>query len=718
MLAAGGVLASTAIGGAAGPESAKRIDAAAAGPFGEPSTLPFNLPPFGQIHDSDFAPAYEAGMAQERREVDVITHNLAAPTFANTIVALERSGKMLGRVQRVFGNLNSSNTNPAMQQLEKELAPKVAAHDDAIRLDPSLFARIETLYRARASLGLDAESLQLLARYHTNFVRAGANLAEPDKVKLRAFNEELSTLTTQFRQRVLKATQDGAVVIDSEADLDGLSAEQQGAARVAAEKRGQADHWLISLQNTTIQPVLERLRNRSVRERIYRASIARGLGGEADNTAVVARIVRLRAERAALLGYPSHAAYVLADESAATPEAAHQMLAQLLPAALARARAEAAEIQQAIDADAIAHGTRPFAVEPWDWAFYAERVRKAQFDFDDADVKPYFELDHVLQDGVFYAAHELYGLTFRERKDLSAYRDDVRVFEVNDADGKPLALFLADYFARDNKQGGAWMSSYVGQSTLLATRPVIVNNLNIAKPAPGQPVLLTFSEVRTLFHEFGHGLHGMLSAVTYPSLSGTNVPRDFVEFPSQYNEMWAHEPQVLAHYAHHYHSHEPMPAPLLDKVLRAGKFGQGYATLEYLAAALIDQSWHRLKANQVPAAAEVMAFESAALRAEGADYAAVPPRYHTAYFSHAFAGGYSAAYYAYLWSEVLARDTGQWFHTHGGLTRANGDYLRAKILSRGRSADTGVLFSEFYGGPPDIGPLVEYRGLSVATGNP
>ena len=718
VLAVSVVLATEAIVGAAAPDPAKPVDVVTDGPFGRPSTLPFNLPPFGRVHDSDYRPAYEAGMAQERQEVDAIAHNAASPTFDNTIVALERSGKLLERVQRVFGNLNSSNTNPAMQQLEKELAPRLAAHDDAIRLDPLLFARIETLYRARSGLGLDVESLQLLGRYHTNFVRAGANLGEPDKVKLRALNEELSTLTTQFRQHVLKATQDGAVLIDSETDLDGLAVEQQGAARAAAEKRGQPDRWLVTLQNTTIQPVLERLKNRSVRERIYRASIARGLGGEADNTAIVARVVRLRAERAALLGYPSHAAYVLADESAGTPEAAHQMLAQLLPAALAQARREAADIQQAIDAEAAANGTRPFALEPWDWAYYAERVRKAQFDFDDADVKPYFELDRVLQDGVFYAAHELYGLTFKERKDLKAYRDDVRVFEVNDADGKPLALFLADYFARDNKQGGAWMSNYVGQSKLLATRPVIVNNVNIAKPVAGQPVLLTFDEVRTLFHEFGHALHGMLSAVTYPSLSGTNVPRDFVEFPSQYNEMWAHEPQVLAHYAHHYRTHEPMPAALLEKVLSAGKFGQGYATFEYLAAALIDQSWHRLRPDQVPAAAEVMAFESAALKGEGADYAPVPPRYHTAYFSHAFAGGYSAAYYAYLWSEVLARDTGQWFHTHGGLTRANGDYLRAKILSRGRSADTGLLFSEFYGGPPDIGPLVEYRGLSFGTRKP
>ena len=718
LLVLGLTIAATARG-----EGASRVAAAPAGapldgPFARPSTLPFQLPPFAQVRDADYRPAFEAGMAEERREADAIAHNPAAPTFDNTIVALERSGKLLERVQRIFDNLNQSNTNPQLQQLEKEMAPRLAEHLDAIRLDPQLFARIEDLYQRRASLGLDPEPAALLERYRGRFLRAGASLAAADKVRLRALDEELSTLAAQFRQNVLEATRDGAVLIESEADLGGLSAEQTSAARGAAQRRGYTDRWLIALQNTTIQPVLERLRSRALRERIYRASIARGDGGATDNTAVVARIVRLRAERAALLGYPSHAAYVLADESAGTPEAVHQVLAKLAPAALAQARREAADIQQAIDAEARANGTASFALQPWDWAYYAQQVRKARFDFGHADVEPYFELDRVLRDGLFYTAHELYGLSFRERKDLKAYRDDVRVFEVSDADGSPLALFLADYFARDNKQGGAWMSSYVGQSKLLGTRPVVVNNLNIARPAPGQPVLLTFDEVRTLFHEFGHALHGMLSAVTYPSLSGTNVPRDFAEYPSQYNEMWWHEPKVLAHYARHYRTGEPMPAPLLEKVLAAARFGQGYAATEYLAAALLDQSWHLLRPDQAPAAAQVTAFEAVALRSEGVDYAPVPPRYHTPYFSHPFASNYSAAYYSYIWSEVMARDTGQWFHAHGGLTRANGDFLRAKVLSRGRSADPATMFREFYGQPPDIGPLLEYRGLTLAPAKP
>lgn len=689
---------------------------AVAGPFAQRSTLPYELPPFGRIKDTDYLPGYEAGMADELREVAAIANNPAAPTFENTIVALERSGRLLERVERVFNNLNQSNTDPEMQKIETDTAPRLSAHNDAIRLDPVLFSRIETLYTNRAALALDSESAQLLERYHARFVRSGARLPEADKAKLRTLNQELSTLTTQFRQNVLKATQAGAVVIDTEAELDGLPPEQLSAAHAAAERRGLTGQWLIALQNTTIQPALEHLKSRAVRERIYRASIGRGNGGTADNTAIVARIVRLRAERALLLGYPTHAAYVLEDESAGTPEAVHQMLAKLAPVAVAQARREAADIQQLIDAQQKADHAKTFTLEPWDWAFYAGQVRKARYDFDQGDVKPYFELDRVLRDGVFFAAHELYGLSFKERSDLKAYRDDVRVFEVFDADGKPFALFLGDYFARDNKQGGAWMSSFVGQSRLFDTKPVVVNNLNFPRPAADQPVLLSFDEVTALFHEFGHALHGMMSAVTYPTLSGTAVPRDFVEYPSQYNEMWAREPRVLAHYARHYQSGAAMPPVLFEKVLAAQTFGQGFATTEYIAAALLDQSWHRLTPAEAPAAEQVMAFEAAALKRDGVDYLPVPPRYHTPYFSHLFAGGYSAGYYAYLWSEVLARDTGQWFHTHGGMTRANGDYLRAKILSRGRTQDPQLLFREFYGQPPDIGPLLEYRGLTLPPG--
>jgi peptidyl-dipeptidase Dcp len=685
-------------------------------PFTHPSTLPYQLPPFERIGNRDYRPAFEEAMREQRMEVGQIAHDPAAPDFQNTIVALERSGRMLGRVSGVFFNLNASNTDPEMQRIDSEIAPLLQAHEDAIFLDSALFGRVDAVYRRRSGLKLDSESLQLLERYYIEFVRAGARLSDTDKARLREINGQLSSLTTQFKQNLLKATRNGAVVVHSAAELDGLSAEQIGAAASAAQARGLAGKWLITLQNTTSQPPLAQLRNRALRERIYKASTARGLSSadEADNTVVISKVVRLRAERAALLGYPNHAAYQLEDESAANPAAVHQMLSELVPVALARARQDAADMQKLIDAEAAANGTAPFALQPWDWACYAEKLRTARFNFDQAQVKPYFELEHVLRDGVFYAARELYGLEFRERRDLPVYHPEVRVFEVFDADGAPLALFLGDYFARDNKQGGAWMNSFVRQSRLLGLKPVVANNTNIPKPQPGQPTLLTFEEVITLFHEFGHAIHGMLSNVHYPMLSGTALPRDFVEYPSQYNEMWAREPVVLAHYARHYRSGDPMPQELLEKVLAAQKFDQGYATTEYLAAALLDQSWHRITASQAPGAADVPAFEAAALRDNKIAYTPIPPRYHSTYFAHIFAGGYSAGYYAYLWSEVLARDTGQWMRARGGLTRANGDRLRDKVLSRGRSEDPQTMFRNFYGGPPDIGPLLEYRGLTPA----
>jgi peptidyl-dipeptidase Dcp len=683
-------------------------------PFTHPSTLPYQLPPFDNIRNSDYRQAFDEGMRQQRTEVQMIVQDPAAPDFQNTIVALERSGQMLSRVSSVFFNLNASNTDAEMQALDSEIAPLLQAHEDAVFLDPALFARIDTVYRGRAGLQLDSESLQLLDRYFIEFVRAGARLSDVDKARLRDINGQLSSLTTQFKQNVLKSTRSGAVVVESAAELDGLSAEQIGAAAGAAAARGLEGKWVIALQNTTNQPTLAQLKDRALRERIYAASTARGLGSDADsdNTAVIAKIVRLRAERAVLLGYPNHAAYQLEDESAANPAAVHRILSELAPVALVRARQDAADMQKLIDAQAAANNTAPFALAPWDWAFYSEKLRTARFDFDQAQVKPYFELEHVLRDGVFYAARELYGLEFRERTDLPVYTADVRVFEVFDADGTPLALFVGDYFARDNKQGGAWMNNFVRQSKLFGLKPVVANNTNIPKPQPGQPTLLTFEEVVTLFHEFGHAIHGMLSNVNYPMLSGTALPRDFVEYPSQYNEMWAREPAVLAHYARHYQTGAPMPAELLSRVLAAQKFDQGYATTEYLAAALLDQAWHGITVKQAPSAADVPAFEAAALRDNGIDYAAIPPRYHSTYFSHIFAGGYSAGYYAYLWSEVLARDTGQWMHSRGGMTRANGDQLRDKVLSRGRTRDPQTMFRDFYGGPPDIGPLLEYRGLT------
>jgi len=593
------------------------------------------------------------------------------------------------------------------------MTPRLTAHDDAILLDGALFARVDALFERRKSLKLDPESLQLLERYHVMFVRAGARLSEPDKARLRAMNEEIASLMTQFKQNVLKASKEGAVVVQDVKDLDGLSPEQIGAAERAASARGLNGKYLVPLQNTTNQPPLARLKNRALREKIYEASIERCNGGDADNNVVIAKMVKLRAERASLLGYPNHAAYQLEDESAGTPSAVHDILTHLVPAALASAEHDAAEMQKLIDAEAVHTHTKPFKLQPWDWALYAEALRKARYDFDEAQVAPYFELDHVIHDGVFHAANELYGLTFKERKDLPVYQQDVRVFEVFDRNGAPLALFLGDYFARDNKRGGAWMDNLGRRAQLFGGKPVVTNTLNIPKTQPGRPALLTFDEVTTLFHEFGHAVHGMLSNVHYPLLSGTSVPRDFVEFPSQYNEMWAREPSVLANFAKHYQTGAPMPQELLNKVLAAQKFNQGYATTEYLAAALLDQEWHLITASQAPAAADVPAFEAAALHRNGIDYAQVQPRYHSGYFSHIFAGGYASGYYAYLWSEVLARDTGQWMHQHGGLTRANGDYLRDKILSRGRTEDPQVMFKDFYGRAPDIGPLIEYRGLTV-----
>jgi len=501
------------------------------------------------------------------------------------------------------------------------------------------------------------------------------------------------------------------VVVDDRQQLAGLDDATIGALEDAAKARGMDGKYLITLRNTTVQPLLGSLRDRSLRERLYRASIERASGGPNDNRPVVAEMIRLRTERARLLGYATHAAYVLEDDTAGTPAEVNRILSDIAPVAVAAARHDGDEIQALIDSQARTGQGSSFQLQPWDWDFYSGQVRKARHAFDEDQVKAYFELDRVLIDGVFYAASRLYGLHFKERHDLKAYRADVRVFEVRDADGSPLGLFIADYFARDNKQGGAWMNTYVDQSTLQGDKPVVVNNLNIVRPPKGKPVLLSFDETTTLFHEFGHALHGLLSHVRYASLSGINVPPDFGEYPSQYNEMWAREPEVLAHFARHYRSGEPLPKDLLDKVLAAQSFDAGFATTSYVAAAMLDQAWHQIGPEQVPDADHVMAFEDAALKQAGMDYAPVPVRYRSPYFLHIFSDGYDAGYYAYLWSEVLARDTGKWFHTHGGMTRANGDYLRAKILSRGRTVEPGQLFAEFYGAAPEVGPLLEYRGL-------
>ncbi len=672
------------------------------------STLPYQLPPFDRIKDADFTPAYEQGMAAERQETDAIARDPAAPNFENTIVALERSGRLLRRVDRIFAALNDADTNPARLQIETAMAPKLAAQRDAIHLNRALFARIESVYDQRGQLGLDPESLRLVERYHRDFVRAGARLAEADQARLRALNAELASLEAAFGQNVLKETNASAVVVDDPAELAGLPPAGTAAAAAAAREEKRDGQYLLRLANTSGQPVLASLQNRPLRERIEQASVSRcAHGGPYDNRAIVLRLVRLRAERAALLGYPSHAAYQIEDQTAGTVDAVNRFLGQLAPPAAANARREAAAIQAVIDAE---HGG--FALAPWDWDLYSEKVRRERYAFDESALRPYFELNHVLLDGVFHAAHRLYGITFTERHDLPVYQADVRVFEVFNEDGSPLALLLVDPYARPSKRGGAWMATYVSQSGLLNTRPVVSINLNIPKPPPGEPVLLTFDEVQTAFHETGHAMHGMFSRVRYPLFSGTNVPRDFVEFPSQVNEMWAVWPEVTAHYARHYRTGEPMPPALLEKMLATQKFNQGFATMEYLAASLVDQAWHQLAPAAVPA--DEPAFEAAALQRAGMDFAPVPPRYHSTYFNHIFSSdAYSAGYYSYVWAEVLDADSVEWFKQHGGLTRANGDRFRALVLSRGDSEDTLTQFRAFTGHGPDVGPLLQRRGLEA-----
>ncbi|NIJ72892.1 MULTISPECIES: M3 family metallopeptidase [unclassified Xanthomonas] len=684
-----------------------------ANPFFAESPLPLHYPQFDKIKDSDFAPAFDAGMAQQLKEIQAIADQQAKPTFDNTIVAMEKSGQVLDRATTVFFNLVGADTNDTRKQLQAEYAGKLAAHRDAIALNPKLFARIQTLYDTRNQLGLDAEGVRLIEKYHSDFVRDGAKLNDADKTKLKAMNAELAELGTKFSQNVLAEVNAAAVVVDDVKQLDGLSDAQIAAAAEAAKARKLDGKYVIALLNTTGQPPLAQLKDRALRQKIYEASVSRGShGGPYDNTALVSRIMTLRADRAKLLGYPNHAAYSLETQTAKTPEAVNAMLGKLAPAAVANAKREAADLQAMIDQEQKAAGKPSFKLEAWDWAYYTEKVRQAKYDFDEAQLKPYFELKNVLENGVFYAANQEYGLTFKQRTDLPTYRDDVLVYDVFDADGSQLAIFIADMYARESKRGGAWMSSYVSQSALTGDKPVVANHLNIPKPPAGQPTLLTWDEVTTAFHEFGHALHGMFSNVKYPYFSGTSVPRDFVEFPSQVNEMWADDPAILKHYAKHYQSGAPMPQALLDKVVATAKFNQGFATTEYLGAAMLDQRWHQLSAGQVPPASGVMDFEAKALAADGIAYAPVPPRYRTPYFSHIM-GGYAAGYYAYIWSEVLDANTQQWFKQHGGLSRANGDRFRKTLLSRGGSVDAMQLFQDFAGHAPQIEPLLEKRGLNA-----
>ncbi len=674
------------------------------------SALPYHAPPFDKIKDEHFVPAIEAGMREQLKEVDGIAASSEKSTFDNTIVALERTGRLLDRAERTFSNLNAADTNPTRQKIETEIAPKLSAHNDAIHLNDKLFVRIQELYSNRDSLGLDAESSYLLERYYKDFVRAGAKLSEADKTKLRAINSELATLQTKFEQNVLKEKNASSVVIDRREDLAGLSDNQIAAAVAAAKDEHNEGKFVLRLQNTTGQSALSSLQNREIRERIMQASLSRNSkGGPFDTREIVIRTAQLRAQRAKLLGYENHAAYQLEDQTAANIPTVNKLLADLAPPSVANARREAADMQKVVDQE-----KGGFQIASWDWDFYSEKVRKARYAFDESELRPYYELNHVLLDGVFFAAGKLYGLTFKERHDLPVYQSDVRVFEVYDANGKPLALFLADYYARPSKRGGAWMNAYVQQSELFGTKPVVANHLNIPKPPPGEPTLLTHDEVRTAFHEFGHALHGMFSNVKYPRFSGTSVPRDFVEYPSQVNEMWATWPEVLKNYAKHYKTGEPIPQALLDKVVAAEKFNQGFKTTEYLSATLLDQAWHQLNPADVPK--DAMAFEAIALHKAGVDFPPVPPRYRSPYFSHAFAGGYSAGYYSYIWSEVLDADSVEWIKEHGGLKRENGDRFRATLLSRGGSADALGLFKDFVGRDPYIDPLLKRRGLDRPPG--
>ena len=693
------------------PEPEIPMDEAAtvtdANPFFDESPLPFHYPPFNRIDDSLYRPAFERGMAEQLAEVEAIANAPEAPTFENTLVALERSGRVLERVSQVFFNLTSADTNDTLDAIRSEMAPKLSAHSDRILLNAALFERVRALYELREELDLDDESRRLLEEYYTDFVRAGAQLPVAEQERLREINAELAGLETTFSQNVLSEVNASAVAVDTREALAGLTESEIEAAAAAAADRDLGGQFLIALRNTSGQPPLASLENRDLRRRVMEASLARGSqGGEFDNRTVVSRIARLRAERAALLGYPNHAAYSLERQTARTVGAVNERLASLAPAAVANARREAADLQAIAAAGGLDH-----EVAAWDWAYFTEQVRAERYAFDTAALRPYFEMDNVLRNGVFHAANRLYGLTFQERTDLPVYHPDVRVFEVIDADGEPLALFLADFYARPSKRGGAWMSSFVSQSDLLGTRPVVANCLNVPKPPAGEPTLLTFDEVETMFHEFGHALHGFFSAVRYPYFSGTAVPRDFVEYPSQVNEMWATWPEVLRNYAVHHETGEPMPGDLLDKVLASETFNQGFATTEYLAASLLDQAWHQLAADEVPDAGGVVAFETAALDAAGVALETVPPRYRSTYFSHIWSSGYSAGYYSYIWAEVLDADTVEWFRESGGLTRENGDRFRGMLLSRGGSRDAMELYRAFRGREPDIAPLLARRGL-------
>jgi peptidyl-dipeptidase Dcp len=675
-------------------------------PFLAPSPLPFRAPDFSAVKVDHFMPAFEDGMRQQLAEMDAIAKQTASPTLENTIVAMERTGDILDRVAPVFFHLSGAHTNDEIQKLEEEIAPKLASHSDNIYLNPKLFQRVETLWQGRDKAEWTEEQRRLVEKYYENFVRAGARLNAEQQARIRAINEELSTLTTQFQNNLLAVTKDRSLLFEDASKLDGLSPSDLSSAQQGAAARGQTGKYLLALQNTTRQPVLTSLKNRETRKAVWQASANRaiGEGGGIDNRPIVLKLARLRAERAKLLGYANHAAYTLENQMAENPEAAFAMLKDLVPGVMAKARIESEKILEAMRADGIEG-----PVEPWDWEYYAERVRARDYSVDEGAVKPFFEMESVLQNGVFYAYGKLYGVSFRERKDLPVWHPTVRVFDVIDADGKTIGLFYADYYHRDNKRGGAWMDAFVSQSRLRGNQPVVVNVMNIPQPAPGTPTLLTLDEVTTMFHELGHGVHGLFSSVEYPLLSGTSVPRDYVEFPSTVHEDWAIDPEILAHYARHYKTGAPIPKELLDKAIAASKFNKGYETLEYLAAALLDLGWHTVTVEQVPS--DMEAFEKELLKRYGVDFTPVPPRYRTAYFAHVWSGGYSAGYYAYLWSEVLAADAFAAMKERGGLKQSNGQAFRDAILSRGDSRDVMQQYIDFRGQKPSVDALLIRRGL-------
>ena len=680
-------------------------------PFLAPSALPYQLPPFADIRDEHYRPAFMRGFEEHLAEILVIAGNQAAPTFENTIVAMERSGRTLDRVSAVFFNQSSSDSTDFTNDLEAEIAPLIAAHEDAVRLNGTLYARIRAVHDSRHDAGLDDESIYLVERVFTEFTLAGAGLADSDKETLREYNQKLSTLTTRFEKNLLADTNDLAVVFEDAAELDGLSDGQISAAAEAAKERGLDGKYLVTLVLPTGHPYLSSLTNRAVRQRIMEASRSRGgRGGEHDNRQLVLDITRLRAERAALLGFPNHAAYVTADETAKNPEAVAAMLGRLAPPAARNARAEAEDLQAQIDAAQDAAGQPRFELASWDWAFYSEKVRMAKYDVDTAAMRPYFEAERVLRDGVFFAATRVYGITFTERDDLVAYHPDARVFEVSNDDGSPVGLYILDLYTRDSKRGGAWMNPLVSQNALLEHPTVVVNNLNVPKPPAGEPTLLSYDEVNTLFHEFGHALHGLFAQVTYPKFAGTNVFRDFVEFPSQVNEMWMLWPEVLENYAVHHATGERIPAELVETLQASSAFNEGFSTSEYLAAALLDQAWHRIDPDAP--VVDVAAFEAAALADAGLDNPAVPTRYSSTYFAHTFSGGYDAGYYSYIWSEVLDADTVDWFKANGGPTRVNGDRFRDRLLGVGGRKDPLEAYRDFRGRDAVIEPLLDRRGLN------